>query len=59
MREVKFDAMPINFEGNPLRVSIALLLRFVRCLEEQLNMMLLQESEKVSKTLHVYQTVKC
>ena len=45
----------INFDGNPNRVSIVLLLRFVSFVKEQLNMMLLQESEKVNKTLEVVQ----
>ncbi len=47
-----------NFDGNPSRFSIVLLLRFVRFLKEQLNMMLLQESEKVNKTLDVEQKVR-
>ena len=44
-----------NFEGNPRRFSIVLLLHFVRFLQEHLNMMLLQESDKVNKTLDVEQ----
>ena len=40
----------MNFKGNPSRFSKVLLLRFVRFLKEQLNMVLLQESEKVNKT---------
>ena len=43
--------MSINVEDNPCRFSIVLLLRSVRCLKEQLNMMLLQEREQVKKTL--------
>ena len=43
----------INFDGNPCRVSIVLLLRDVRLLKEQVNMMLLQEADKVNKTLGV------
>ena len=50
--------MSINFEGNPCRFSIVLLLRFVRFLKEKLNMMLLQESEKVIKTLDVEQKLR-
>ena len=45
----------INFDGNPDRFSIVLLLRFVRLLKEHLNMMLLKESEEVNKTLDVQQ----
>ena len=48
----------INFEGNPRRFSIVLFLRFVRFLKEQLNMMLLQESETVNKTLDVEQQIR-
>ena len=48
----------VNFEGNPFRFLIVLLLRFVRFLKEQLNMMLLQESEKVNKTLDVQQKLR-
>ena len=50
--------MSINFEGNPRRFLTILLLRFVRFLKEKLNMMLLQESEKVTKTLDVKQKVR-
>ena len=48
----------INFDGNPCRFSIVLLLRFVRLLKEQLKMMLLQESTKVTKTLDVEQKLR-
>ena len=48
----------INFDGNPTRFSIVLLLRFVSFLKEQLNMMLLQDGEKVSKTLDVEQQLR-
>ena len=48
----------INFDGNPCRFSIVLLLRLVRFLKDKLNMMLLQENEKVNKTLDVEQKVR-
>ena len=43
----------VNFDSNPVCFSIVLLLHFVRFLKEPLNMMLLQESDKVNETLHV------
>ena len=48
----------IHFDGNPCRFVIVLLLRLVRFLKDKLNMMLLQESEKVNKTLDVEQTLR-
>ena len=44
---------PIKFEGNPIRFYILLVLRVVRISKEQLNMMLLQESEQMNKTSDV------
>ena len=43
----------ISFDRNFSRLSTVLLLRFVRLVKEHLNMMLLQESEKVNKTLGI------
>ena len=51
--------LSINFDGDPYRCSIVLLLRFVRCLKEHVNMMLLQESDKVNVTLDVEQQMRC
>ena len=48
----------INFVGNPCRFSIVELLCFVSCWEEQLNMMLLQEGEKVIKTVDIEQQMR-
>ena len=48
----------INFEKNHFRFLTILLLRFVRLLKEKLNMMLLQESEKVNNTLDVEQKLR-
>ena len=48
----------INFDGNPFRFLIVLLWRLVRFLKDKLNMMLLQENEKVNKTLDVEQKVR-
>ena len=45
----------INFDGNLYCFSIVLLSRFVRFLRAQINMMLLEESEKVNKTLDIEQ----
>ena len=50
--------MSINFDGNPCRFLTILLLRFVRFLKEKLNMMLLQESEKVNISRDVEQKMK-
>ena len=47
-----------NFEGNPFRVLTMLLLHIGRCLKEQLNIMLLQESQKVTKTVDVEQKLR-
>ena len=49
---------PNNFDCIPFVFSIVLLLRFVKCLNEQLNMMLLHESEKVNKVLDVKQQMR-
>ncbi len=48
----------INFDGNPSRFSTVLLLRIVRFLKEKLNMLLLQESETVNKTLDLEQKLR-
>ena len=48
----------ISFEGNPFRFSIVLLLRFVRLLKEYVNIMFLQEIEKVNKTSDVKQKLR-
>ena len=48
----------INFEGNPYRFSILLLLRFVRFLKEYMNMMFLQEIKQINKTLDVEQKLR-
>ena len=48
----------INFDGHPCRFSVGLLLRVVRFVKEQWNMMLLQESEKVSETLNLNQQIR-
>ena len=48
-------ARAINLESNSLRFRIVLHLHLQRCSKEQVNMMLLQESEQVMKTLGVEQ----
>ena len=48
----------INFDGNPDRFLTILLFHFVRILKEQLNMMLLQESEQVNETLDIEQNMR-
>ena len=48
----------INFDDNPCFVEMVLLLRFVIVLTEHLNTVLLQEIEKVNKTLDVEQTIR-
>ena len=50
--------MSINFDFDPCRFSIVLLLRFVRYLKEQLDMMLLQEHENAIQTLDVEQQMR-
>ena len=47
-----------NVEGPPCRFSIVVLLRFVRFLKEYVNMILLQEIEKVNKTVDVEQKLR-
>ena len=50
--------MSIHFEGNPCRFSIVLLLCFVMFLKEHVNMVLLQESEKVNETSELEQNLR-
>ena len=50
--------MSIRFEGTPCRFPIALRSRFVKLLKERLDMMLVQESEKVNKMLDVEQQLR-
>ena len=53
MKTLVFGTHPLKLCSNPCRFSIVLLLRFVRCLKENLDMMFLQESEKVNRRLEV------
>ena len=50
--------MSINFAGNPYRFSIVLLLRFIRCLKQKLNMMVLHKIDKVHEMLTSKTTIE-
>ena len=55
IRELDFESWSIILDCNPCHFSIISLLHFVKFLKEQMNMMLLQESGNLNKTLEVEQ----